>query len=188
MWIQATQLRSGMLISYEGELHRIMSVEHFAMATQAGIIKAKLRNLRTGTQGERRINPREKVERVTLDQRIMEFLYQSGDEYYFMDTETYEQIPLTEDILGTIVSYLVPNLRLEIEFFEEQTPIAVTPPKTVDLKVTDTAPALKGATVTNQLKPAETETGLVVNVPAFVSPGDVIRVETETGNYLSRAK
>jgi elongation factor P len=117
----------------------------------------------------------------------MEFLYQSDGQYYFMNVETYDQLPLDEETLGEGTKYLIPNLRLMVEFHEGQ-PVAVDLPKTVDMKVVDTAPGMKGATATNQLKPATTETGLVVNVPPFIDVDDVIRVDTETGAYLSRAK
>jgi elongation factor P len=116
----------------------------------------------------------------------MEFLYEDGH-YHFMNTETYDQIALDRDALGDAVNYLTPNSRIQIEFFDT-TPIGVSLPKTVDLKIVETAPGLKSATVTNALKPATLETGLVVQVPNFVSEGDVIRVDTETGAYLSRAK
>lgn len=176
-----------MLIRYQGELYRVMSMEHFAVATQAGVIQTKLRNLRTGTQATQRFSSKDRLERVVLDERAMEFLYRDGDQYWFMDTQTYEQLSLGPDALGDAVQYLVPNTPVKVEFYEGE-PINVILPKTVDLAVTDTPPALKGATVTSQLKPATTETGLVVNVPPFIEPGDVIRVDTDSGAYVSRAK
>jgi elongation factor P len=117
----------------------------------------------------------------------MEFLYQSDDQYHFMNTETYEQTQLDAEILGDATQYMVANQRVQVEF-HEGTPVAVALPKTVDLKVTETAPGLKSATVNSSLKPATTETGLVVGVPNFIDVGDVIRVDTATGEYLSRAK
>lgn len=187
MLIPATQLRAGMLITYEGELHRVTNVVHVTPGNWRGMVQTKLRNLRTGTQTENRFRSEDKVDRVTLEQHEMEFLYQSDDLYYFMNTESYEQIALSADALGDAVPYLLPNLRLQVEFHEAN-PVAVSLPKSVDLRVTDTAPGMKGATVTNVLKPATTETGLVVQVPSFIDVGDVIRVDTETGNYVSRAK
>jgi elongation factor P len=187
MLINATQLRVAMLIHYDGDLYRVMSVAHVAPQNRRGIIQTKIRNLRTGLQSERRFGSEEKVDRVTLEQQDMEFLYQSGEEYNFMNTETYEQVALTKETLGEAVSFLVPNLRLQVEFFDDA-PVSVLLPKTVDLSVTDTAPSLKGATVTNSLKPATTETGLVVNVPNFIENGSTVRVDTETGDYVSRVK
>lgn len=188
MLIPATQLRPGMLITYEGELHRVTNVVHVTPGNWRGMVQTKLRNLRSGTQKENRFRSEDKVERVTLEQHEMEFLYQADDQYHFMNTETYEQTALTAETLGEATKYLIPNLRVQVEVFDGNVPVAVTVPKTVDLRVTDTAPGLKGATVTNVLKPATTETGLVVPVPPFVDIGDVIRVDTESGEYLSRAK
>lgn len=188
MLIPATHLRPGMLITYEGELHRVTNVVHVTPGNWRGMVQTKLRNLRSGTQKENRFRSEDKVDRITLEQHEMEFLYQADDQYHFMNTGTYEQVALTSDTLGDAVHYLVPNLRVQVEFFEGTTPVAVAVPKTVDLRITDTAPGLKGATVTNVLKPATTETGLVVPVPPFLDIGDVIRVDTESGEYLSRAK
>jgi elongation factor P len=187
MVIPATQLRVGMLITYQNELHRVTSVVHVTPGNWRGMVQTKLRNLRSGTQTENRFRSEDKVDRVTLEQHEMEFLYQSDDHYYFMNTETFDQLPLDSETLGDATQYLKPNLRLQVEF-HEATPVAVSLPKTVDLTVTETAPGMRGATVTNSLKPATTETGLVVPVPSFIDVGDVIRVDTETGEYLSRAK
>jgi elongation factor P len=187
MIIPATQLRAGMLINFNKDLHRVMNVVHVTPGNWRGMVQTKLRNLRSGTQIENRFRSEDKVERVTLEQHEMEFLYHGDDQYYFMNTENYEQTALNAEVLGDSVNFLIPNLRLEVEF-HEGVPVAVALPKTVDLEVKDTAPGIKGATVTNVLKPATTETGLVVPVPGFVDVGDVIRVDTETGAYVSRAK
>lgn len=188
MYIQATQLRPGMLINHGGELYRIMAVTHITPGNKRGMMQTKMRNLRTGLQNEHRFRSEDKVERVTLEQHEMEFLYESAGDYHFMNTETYEQVVLSSDVLGDATRFLKPNLRVQIEFQEGGTPVGVSLPKTVDLTVTDTAPGLKGATVTNTLKPATTETGLVVQVPSFIEPGESIRVDTESGEYLSRPK
>ena len=187
MLIPATQLRTGMLITYNNELHRVTNVVHVTPGNWRGMVQTKLRNLRSGTQTENRFRSEDKVDRVTLEQHEMEFLYQADDLYYFMNTETFEQVQLDAESLGAGTEYLTPNLRLQVEFYDG-TPVAVSLPKTVDLTVTEAAPGLKGATVTNALKPATTETGLVVQVPNFIDVGDVIRVDTENGEYLSRAK
>jgi len=187
MLIPATQLRAGMIIKYQDDLFRIMNVVHVTPGNWRGMVQTKMRNIRSGTATENRFRSEDKVDRVTFEQHEMEFLYHDGDSYHFMNTENYEQIGLTIEDLGDAVHYLTPNRKVQVEFYEEK-PIGVSLPKTVDLTVTDTAPGLKTATVTNVLKPATTETGLVVQVPNFVDVGDVIRVDTESGEYLSRAK
>jgi elongation factor P len=187
MLIPATQLRVGMVITHADELYRIMAVTHVTPGNWRGMVQTKMRSVRTGTQTENRFRSEDRVERVTLDQQRMEFLYADAEGHHFMDTETFEQIVLGADLLGDGVRYLVPNMQVEVELHEGQ-PLGVALPKTVDLRVTDTAPGLKTATVTNALKPATTETGLVVQVPNFVEVGDVVRVDTETGAYLSRAR
>lgn len=187
MLIPATQLRNGMLIKYQNDLYRITQVVHVTPGNWRGMVQTKMRSVRSGTQTENRFRSEDKVDRVTMDQQEMEFLYQSGDEFHFMNTANYEQLALTAETLGDATQYLTPNLRVSLEFYEGQ-PMGVSLPKTVDLTVTETAPGLKSATVTNALKAATTETGLVVQVPNFIETGEVIRVDTETGDYLSRAK
>ena len=187
MSIPATQLRVGMLIKYDNDLFRIMSLVHITPGNKRGLVQTKLRNLRQGTQTEVRFRSEEDVDRVTLEQQEMEYLYESDGIYHFMNTETYDQTTLTRDDLGDAVKYLVPNLRLQVDLYEG-TPIGVSLAKTVDLRVTETQPGLKGATAASQLKPATLETGLVVQVPGFIEIGELIRVDTDTGGYLSRAK
>ena len=187
MLIPATQLRVGMVIRHQDDLWRVMNVVHVTPGNWRGMVQTKLRNLRSGTQTEYRFRSEDKPERVTLEQHDMEYLYEGDGQYHFMNTETFDQIALDGDVLGDAVNYLTPNSRIQVEF-HEGTPMGVSLPKTVDLRVTETAPGLKSATVTNVLKPATTETGLVVQVPNFINEGDVIRVDTESGAYLSRAK
>jgi elongation factor P len=187
MLINATQLRVGMIIKHQNELCRIMNVVHVTPGNWRGMVQTKMRNLRSGSQLENRFRSEDKVERVTLEQHKMQFLYEDGDQYHFMNTENFEQIALAADLLAEATQYLVANAEVEVEFHEGN-PIGVTLPKTVDLRVTETEPALKGATVNNVLKPATVETGAVVQVPPFISIDDVIRVSTETGAYMSRAK
>jgi elongation factor P len=187
MLIPATQLRVGMILNYQNDLFRVMKVVHVTPGNWRGMVQTKMRNLRSGTQIENRFRSEDKVDRVTFEQHEMEFLYHDGDSYHFMNTENYEQIAMNAEDLGDVVNYLTPNLKVQVDFYEEK-PVGVSLPKTVDLKITDTAPGLKTATVTNVLKPATTETGLIVPVPNFLDTGDVIRVDTETGEYLSRAK
>jgi len=187
MLMQATQLRIGNIIEHEGQLWRVMQVTHITPGNKRGMMQTKLRNLRAGTQTEYRFRSEDRVERVTLEQHEAEYLFESGGRYTFMNTENYEQIELDGETLGDAMHYLVPNSRIEVEF-HDGTPLGVTLPKTVDLKVVEAAPGIKTATVSNVLKPAKTETGLTVGVPNFVNEGDVITVDTETGEYVGRAK
>jgi elongation factor P len=187
MFIPATQLRVGMIVRHQNDLWRVMSVVHVTPGNWRGMVQTKLRNLRAGTQTEHRFRSEDRPERVTLEQHEMEYLYESDGQYHFMNTENYEQIGLDAEMLGDAVHYLTPNARIQVEFHEGR-PMGVSLPKTVDLKVVETAPGLKTATVTNVLKPATTETGLVVQVPNFINEGDLVRIDTETGEYLSRAK
>ena len=150
-------------------------------------MQTKLRNLRQGTQTEVRFRSEDDVERVTVEQHPMEYLYEADGLYHFMNTETYDQTSFSRDDLEDAVNYLIPNTRLSVDVYDG-TPLGVSLPKTVDLTVTETQPGLKGATATNQLKPATLETGLVVQVPPFIDVGEVIRVSTDTGEYVSRAK
>ena len=187
MLIPATHLRVGMLINHENDLYRIIAVTHITPGNWRGMVQTKMRSVRSGTQTENRFRSEDKVDRVSLDQQEMEFLYGDGEGHHFMNTESFEQIAFDGDRLGDAVHYLLPNLRVTVDFYDGQ-PIGVTLPKTVDLRVTDTAPGLKTATVSNVLKPATTETGLIVPVPNFVDIDDVIRVDTESGSYQSRVK
>jgi elongation factor P len=127
------------------------------------------------------------VERAILDEAEMEFLYQDGDMYHFMNNETYEQVGLSEEVLGDAVHYLIPNIKLKIEMYEQR-PVGIALPLNVVMRVMETEPAIKGASVSNQSKPAKMETGLIVNVPPFVAEGDIIRVDTATGSYVERVK
>jgi elongation factor P len=185
--ISATQLRAGMVIMHEGNLCRVMSTLHVTPGKGRGMMQVKLRNLRTGNSFEYRFRSDDRVERAELEEHEMEFLYASGDSYHFMNTETYEQVALTRDDLGGAVDYLTPNARITMEFHEHR-PVGVELPTTVDLKVVETPPGLKGATASNSPKPATLETGLQTQVPQFVNVGDVVRIDTAEGKYLERAK
>jgi elongation factor P len=185
--IAATQLRVGMTILFNNEPFRVVSVQHITPGNWRGMVQTKLRNLKTGSSIENRFRSEDKIERAQLEQHEMEYLYSSGDEHFFMNVETYEQTHLTEDTLGDAVKYLTANSRLMIEYYNGS-PVGVELPKVVELKVTETTPFIKGATVTATQKPATLETGLVVNVPSFIQAGEVIRVDTEEGKYLERAK
>ncbi len=187
MGIPATQLRVGMIIKYNDTLFRIMTLVHVTPGNKRGFVQTKLRNLRLGTQTEVRFRSEDDVERVTVEQQEMEYLYEADGLYHFMHTGTFEQTTLSRHDLGDAVNYIVPNTRVSLDM-HDGSPLGVSLPKTVDLTVTETQPGMKGATAAAQLKPATLETGLVVQVPSFIDIGEIIRVATDTGEYLSRAK
>jgi elongation factor P len=184
--IASTQLRPGMVVKFNNELHSVFSMVHRTPGNLRGFVQAKMRNLRTGSMMEHRFSSEDKVERVALDEHEMEYLYDDGEYYYFMNTENYEQMHLTKDMLGDGVLYLIPQLRVTVEFYEGK-PISVELPPSVEMTVVETEPGLKGSTVSNVTKPAKMDTGLVVQVPGFVNPGERIRISTSGGTYLERA-
>jgi elongation factor P len=186
MAIPATQMRQGMIIKHNNELHAVFSVEHRTPGNLRAFIQAKLRNLRTGAMFEHRFRSPDPIERVVVDEIAMEFLYNDGDDYYFMNTENYEQTHLKHDTLGDAVEYLTPNLQITVSFFDG-VPVGIELPQTVELTVVETEPGLKSATASSVTKPATLETGLVVQVPPFINEGEKIRVDTAEGAYLSRA-
>jgi len=183
--MQAVQLRKGMIIDLDGQLLRVHDFQHVTPGKGQAVVQTRLRNLRSGAMIDRRFRSQESVERVQLEYRTMEYLYQEGDSYVFMDAETYEQVHLSADSIQDALPYLIPNLSLEVDFYEGA-PVGIEMPGTVDLEVVDTEPALKGATASGSGKPATLETGLVVGVPQFVNVGDKVRVDTSTGDYLTR--
>ena len=174
-----------MLIKMENDLFRILELQHVTPGNLRGFVRVKMRNIRNGSLNDNRFRSEDQVERAVLDERQMQYLYQDGDDFYFMDTANYEQIHISSEALGDSVGYLKPEMTISVEFYGSE-PVGIELPQTVDLKVTDTAPGIKGATASNQIKPATLETGVVVNVPPFINTGDLIRVNTETGEYLSR--
>ena len=184
--IQATRLKKGMLIKMDQDLLRVLELQHVTPGNLRGFVRVKLRNIRSGTLSDQKLRSEDSLERATLDEREMQYLYQDGDDYYFMDTSSYEQIHINSEALGESVNYLKAEMTINVEFYGAE-PVGIELPQTVDLKVVDTVPGIKGATASNQVKPATLETGLVVSVPPFINTGDMIRVNTETGEYLARA-
>ena len=185
--IQATQLRRGHIINHNGELFRVVEFLHLTPGKGRGMVQTKLKNLRSGAISDHKFRSDDSVDKAVLDQREMEYLYSEGGAHYFMDTESYEQIHFTSEVLGEAMRYLIANAKIAVEFYEES-PIGIELPKTVDLKIVETEPGLPSATATNVLKPATTETGLVVGVPHFISAGEKIRVDTTEGKYLERVR
>jgi len=184
--IQATRLRKGMLIKMGEDLCRVIELTHLTPGNLRGFVRSKLRNIRSGSLSEHRFRSDDSVERATLDEREMQYLYRDGDMFYFMDTTSFEQVHITAESIGDAANYIVPDAVIKVEFYETE-PVGIELPVTVDLKVQDTVPGIKGATASAQVKPATPEPGLVVQVPPFINPGDVVRVNTETGEYQSRA-
>jgi elongation factor P len=183
--ISATELRKGITFELDGELHRVLEYQHSYIGRGSANVRVKLRNLRTGRAIERTFGTSEKFQDVRLELRQVQYLYRDGDLFYFMDTETYEQPALTEDTLQEKVDYLKEGMVLSLSMYEGQ-PVETELPVTVDLEVTQTDPGVKGDTATGATKRATLETGLVVQVPLFIEEGDAVRVDTRTGEYLTR--
>ena len=184
--IQATRLRKGMLVKAGQDLFRVLELQHVTPGNLRGFVRVKFRNIRTGALSDQKLRSEDAIERATLDEKEMQYLYHDGSLYYFMDTSTFEQIQLSDEVLGDSMSFLVAESTIKMEFYGSEA-VGIELPQTVDLAVVETAPGIKGATASAQLKPARLETGLVVQVPPFVNEGDKIRVNTETGDYLARA-
>ncbi len=184
--VQATRLRKGMLIKMGNDLFRILDLQHKTPGNLRGFVQVRMRNIRSSSLSDHRFRAEEDVERAVLDERQMQYMYRDGDSFHFMDQDTFDQIHIDGETLGDSVNYLIPEMVISVEFYGTE-PVGIELPQTVDLKVEQTTPAIKGATANAQLKPARTETGLVVQVPPFINEGDLIRVNTETGEYQSRA-
>jgi len=175
-----------MVVKFNNELYSIFKMEHRTPGNLRGFVQVKMRKLSSGTMIEHRFSSEDRVEKASLEEHEMEYLYDDGEYFYFMNTESFEQMHLTKDLLGDATSFLIPNLKVHVEFYEGKA-MSVELPPTVDLTVVETEPGIKGATVSNVTKPAKLETGLVVQVPPFISEGEKIRVSTAEMAYLERA-
>jgi elongation factor P len=184
--INATRLKKGMLVKIGADLFRVLELQHVTPGNLRGFVRIKFRNIRNGTLSDQKLRSEDTLDRAVLDEREMQYLYKDGESFHFMDTSSFEQLHIDAEALGESVDYLIPDALIKVEFYGEE-PVGIELPPTVDLVVSDTAPGIKGATASNQIKPARLETGLVVNVPPFVNTGDKVRVSTDTGEYLSRA-
>jgi elongation factor P len=185
MSIPATQMRPGMIIKHNNELHLVFSVEHRTPGNLRAFIQAKLRNVRTGAMFIERFRSPDPIDRVIVDEVKMEYLYNDGEDYYFMD-DKYEQTMLKYETLGDAVEYLIPNLNISVSFHDGKA-VGIELPTVVEMTVMETEPGIKSATASSVTKPAKTETGLVVQVPPFINEGEKIRVDTSEGAYMSRA-
>ena len=174
-------MRKGTLVKIGNDLFRVLELQHVTPGNLRGFVRVKFRNIRSGSLSDQKLRSEDLVERARLDERQMQYMYNDGTDYYFMDTSSYEQIHISAEALGDSVNYLIAEMLIDVEFYGVE-PVGIELPQTVDLTVEDTPPAIKGATANAQLKPATLETGLVVQVPPFINVGDKIRVNTESGN------
>jgi elongation factor P len=186
MMISATQIRSGTLLIYNGELHRTHEVIHKTPGNLRGFVQVKMRNLRNGAMIEHRFGSTDRVEKASLDEREMEYLYSDSAGHHFMDSESYDQVMLSDEVIGEQMVYLLPNTRIHVDFFDGN-PVGIELPNTVTLKVIETQPGMKGATASASYKPATLETGLSVMVPQFIEAGTLIKIDTRDNTYLERA-
>jgi elongation factor P len=184
--VKATQLRPGMIVVHDNELYTVFSVDHRTPGNKRGSMQTKMRNLRTGNIIDYRFRAEEFLERAVVDEIEYQFMYSDGEGYHFMNTENYEQMTLTPEILGEAAYYMIGDMNVKIEFYEGKA-IGVALPDTVDLKVVETEPTLQKATASAVMKPAKLETGLTINVPPFINNGDRIKVDTSEARYIQRA-
>jgi len=185
--LKATQLRPGMIIVHDGDLYSVHSVDHRTPGNKRGAMATRMRNLRSGSIIDYRFRAEDFVERAVLDEVEFQYLYSDTEGYHFMNTETFEQLSVSGEVLGDAVNYLIPNLVLKLEFYEGK-PIGALLPDTVDLKVVDTEPTVQKATASAVMKPAKLETGLTIQVPPFISNGDKVKVDTSEARYVQRAQ
>jgi len=185
--MKATLLRAGMIIKHEGDLFAVYSVDHRTPGNKRAAMQTKMRNLRTGSMIDYRFRAEDSLEKVTVDEVDFEYLYSDGEGHHFMNTENYEQMALQNDIVGDSKDYLIANMPVKIEYYDDK-PIGVLLPDTVDLTVVETEPSSQKATASAVMKPAKLETGLVINVPPFVGTGDKVRVDTSEGRYMQRVQ
>ncbi|MFI4910949.1 MAG: elongation factor P [Sedimentisphaeraceae bacterium JB056] len=185
--MKATDMKKGMTVTIDGILYSIVDYQHVKLGKGGAVYQTKLKNLIDGGIRDIRLRAEENIEQAYLDKRNFEYLYSAGSEHVLMDLETYDQITLDDDQFGEGMKYLKGNETLQVSMYNEK-PVQIVLPTTVDLEVTDTAPEIKGATATNQYKPATLETGLEISVPPFIKLGEKIRVDTRTGDYVTRVK
>jgi elongation factor P len=183
--MQANALRSGMCILHNGDVCRIMSVTHRTPGNLRAFVQVRMRNLKSGNSFEHRFASTESVERAILDTVPMEYLYSDAAGHHFMSQENYEQVTLTDEVLGDALLYLLPNSVLKVDFYDANA-VGIELPNTVVLLVTETEPGMKGATASSSYKPAKTETGLTVQIPPFIEAGTKVEIDTRENKYLRR--
>ena len=183
--ISAGDFRNGLTFEYDGAVFQVVEFQHVKPGKGAAFVRTKMKNVMTGAVVERTFNPTEKVEQARIERKDMEYLYEDGGLYYFMDQETYEQVPLSAEQLGDSLKFVMENMIVKFLSYKGNV-FAVEPPTFVEMKVTETEPGVKGNTATNVTKPATVESGAVITVPMFVNEGDTIRIDTRTGEYMER--
>lgn len=183
--MKASEMKKGQSVNVDGKLYIVVDYQHVKLGKGGAVYQTKIKSLADGSIQNIRLRSDEQIEEAYLDKRKYEYLYSAGSEHVLMDTETYEQIHLSDEAFGDGPKYLKPNEQLQVSLYEGK-PVVVDLPNTVDLEVVQAPPEIKGATATNQNKPVEVETGLTVMAPAFVKEGDVIRVDTRSGEYVTR--
>lgn len=187
MKIKAIQLRKGNIIKYNNDLYTVTEAQHVTPGKGPAMMQVKMKRLSDGVRGDNRFRPEENVEKADMRTREHQYLYHDGDLYIFMDMETYEQIHLTKDLIGDNSYYLLPETLVQILFHGKE-PVGVELPGVVELKVVETQPNIKTATVSSSYKPAKLETGATTQIPPFIEEGEIIRIDTSTGKYIERAK
>ena len=185
--IQATRLKKGMLVKVEQDLFRVLELQHVTPGNLRGFVRVKFRNIRNGALNDQKLRSEDTVERAILDEKQMQYLYKDGDFWTFMNPESYEQLQAGEAAVGEAAKWLKDGVVCIITLWNG-VPLLVTPPPHIELKVVETDPGLRGDTATGGQKPAKLETGAVVRVPLFINEGEVLRIDTRTGEYVSRAK
>lgn len=185
--ISAGDFRNGVTFEMDGQVMSVVEFQHVKPGKGAAFVRVKMKNVITGGVTERTFNPSDKFESAFVERRDMQYLYEDGGLYYFMDNETYEQTPIGKDTLGDNFQFVKENMVCKVLSYKGSV-FGVEPPTFVELEITSTEPGVRGDTATNVLKPATLETGAVIRVPLFINTGVVIRVDTRTGEYLERAK
>jgi elongation factor P len=187
MALPATQIRRGMVLVFEGDPCRVLEFRHHTPGNLRAMVQAKLKNLRTGNSFEHRFRAADSIDPASMETHDLEFLYQGGDTYHFMNTENYDQLEMDAETLGDGAQWLQPGMKIVAEYYDGR-PIAIDLPNAIELEIVETAPVMKSATKNASSKPAKLENGVSVNVPEFISSGERIRVNPNTGEYLDRAK
>lgn len=187
MAMPATQIRRGMVIVFEGEPCRIVDFRHHTPGNLRAMVQTKMKNLRTGSNFEHRFRAADTIEKASLETHDLEFLYQGGSTYHFMNTENYDQLEMDDEMLGDAAQWMQPGMKIVAEYYQGK-PIGIELPNSVELEIVETAPVMKSATKTSSFKQAKLENGVSVNIPEFIPSGIRIRVNPNTGEYIDRAK
>ena|SRR5215210_1755009 len=187
MAMPATQIRRGMVLVFNGAPHRVLEFRHHTPGNLRAMVQAKMKNLKNGSTIEHRFRAADSIEKAAMETHDLEFLYQGGDTYHFMNTENYDQLEMDEEMLGDNAQWMQPGMKIQAEYYDGR-PIGIQLPNSMVLEIVETAPVMRSATKTASTKPAKLENGVTVNVPEFVATGEKVRVNPNTGEYMDRAK